>query len=102
MSSTPTNINAPEEIGQLCSEGQDIATYLFQVPNDPGQRKRVREILDTLAAHRAIANRKEFPQIVAGMKAALDEQPSMMAAESLQDGFDRLNRLWQSAKSGLF
>lgn len=91
-----------DAIGKLCYEGRDIAAYLYQVPDDAAQQDRAKQILDTLLTDKTIAKRTEFPQVVSDMREALEEQPSAMAAEVLQAGFDRLIKLWQAARSGIF
>jgi len=45
---------------------------------------------------------RELPRIAQELKAALDQPPSPAQAELLQDGFDRMVKLWQAARSGLF
>jgi hypothetical protein len=46
-------------------------------------------------------NRREMTRIVDELETALAASPSPQQVEILQDGFDRLVKLWQSAKSGL-
>jgi hypothetical protein len=41
-------------------------------------------------------------RLVEELQTAIAASPSPQQAEILQDGFDRLTRLWQAAKSGLF
>jgi hypothetical protein len=41
-------------------------------------------------------------RIVAELETAAAATPSPQQVELLQDGFDRLMRLWAAAKSGLF
>jgi len=90
-----------DPLGKLCFEGQDVATYLFQVPDDEAQWERIRGIVDAIMAETANSNRRELPAIAAELKAALSQPPSMMVAEQLMTGFDRITKLWKSAKSGL-
>ncbi|MFQ5549730.1 MAG: hypothetical protein ACE5FJ_00660 [Gemmatimonadales bacterium] len=91
-----------DAVGRLCKQGKDVADYLFQVPDDEAQRTRLREILDQIQADKSMANRKELPKLVGDLRALLDEPPSMMGAEQLQVGFDRMFKLWAAARSGLF
>jgi hypothetical protein len=90
-----------DPLGRLCFEGQDVANYLFQVPDDEAQWERVRGIVDAIMAETANTNRRELPAIAAELKAALSQPPSMMVAEQLMTGFDRITKLWKSARSGL-
>jgi hypothetical protein len=46
-------------------------------------------------------NRREMTRIVDELETALAASPSPQQVEILQDGFDRLCKLWQAAKSGL-
>ena len=91
-----------DRIGKLCFAGKDVATYLHQVPDDEGQRQKLREILDTILKESVQSKRRELPRIAQEMREALNQPPSLAAAELLMDGFDRLVKLWQSARSGLF
>jgi hypothetical protein len=49
----------------------------------------------------ARGNRREMGRIVGELETALAATPSPQQVELLQDGFDRLVKLWQAAKSGL-
>lgn len=91
-----------DKVGKLCYEGKDVAAYLYQVPDDEGQRQRLRGILDAILEATAKSSRRELPAIVKDLKGVLDAPPSIGGAEQLQDGFDRLVKLWQAARSGLF
>ena len=99
MSERPEHL---DNLGQLCHDGLDIARYLFQVPDDEGERDRDRAILKAILAEPSVKPRREMPKVVEGMQQALDGEASAMAAERLQEGFERLIRLSQAAKSGLF
>jgi hypothetical protein len=46
-------------------------------------------------------NRREMNRIVGELEVAVAASPSPQQVEILQDGFDRLVKLWQAAKSGL-
>jgi hypothetical protein len=48
------------------------------------------------------ANHRELPRIAGELLDKLAEPPSIPAAEMVQAGFDRMWRLWQAARSGLF
>ena len=91
-----------DNLGRLCADGLDIARYLFQVPDDEGERDRVRAILKAILAEPGVKSRRELPKVAQDMLQALDGEASAMAAERLQEGFERMMRLSQSAKSGLF
>jgi hypothetical protein len=90
-----------DPLGKLCFEGQDLANYLFQVPDDESQWDRVRGIVDAILKETANTRRRELPAIAREMQEALKQPPSVMVAEQLVSGFDRMTKLWKSAKSGL-
>lgn len=91
-----------DRVGKLCRMGKDSADYLFQVPDDEAELEKVKKILDAILADNSMEGRNEAPKIVSEMKEALQGPPSAVVAEQLQVGFDRLTRLWMSARSGLF
>jgi hypothetical protein len=91
-----------DRLGTLCKTGKDSATYLWQVPDDEGVRRKIAEILVEIKAEAAKQGRNEMGRIVAELEIAAAASPSPQQVELLQDGFDRLMRLWAAAKSGLF
>ncbi len=91
-----------DTLGRLCLQGQDMATYLFQVPDDEAQWTKLRSIVDEILVETAGSHRKELPRITTELQETLNGSHDMMAADQLQSGFDRLVKLWQSARSGIF
>jgi hypothetical protein len=91
-----------DRLGVLCKAGKDSATYLWQVPNDEGVRKKIVEVLAEIKVEAAKQGRQEMGRLVAELETAAAASPSPQQVELLQDGFDRLTRLWAAAKSGLF
>jgi hypothetical protein len=91
-----------DRLGKLCFQGQEIATYLFQVPDDEAQWQKARDVVQAILAEAKGSQRRELPRVAAELMEALDGAHNMMAAELLQSGFDRLVRLWEAARSGLF
>ena len=102
MTDQPKPTPPIDRVGKLCQMGKDSADYLFQVPDDAAELEKVGKILDAIIADKSMRGRKEGPKIVSEMKEALDGPPSGLVAEQLQVGFDRLTRLWMSARSGLY
>ena len=93
---------APSDaLGTLCTEGRAAAEYLWQVPDDEGVRAKVVGILERIAAEAQAQGRKEMGRIVEELTAAAKASPSPQQVDLLVDGFDRLTKLWQAAKSGL-
>jgi hypothetical protein len=91
-----------DRLGELCASGKESAEYLWQVPGDADVRKRIADILEQIQGEVAKSGRREMGRLVEDLRTAIAASPSPQQAEILQDGFDRLTRLWQAAKSGLF
>ncbi len=90
-----------DALGKLCTEGKQLADYLWQVPKDQAVRQQILGILDQIAAESAKQGRKEMPHICEELKTAAKASPSPQQVDVLVTGFDRLVGLWQAAKSGL-
>ncbi len=91
-----------DRLGELCAAGRDSATYLWQVPNDEEVRRKIADLLAQIKVEAAKGGRKEMGRIVGELETAVSVSPSPQQVELLQDGFERLIRLWAAAKSGLF
>jgi hypothetical protein len=91
-----------DRLGELCKAGRDSATYLWQVPDDDGARRKIAAVLAEIKVEAAKGGRQEMGRLAAELETALNASPSPQQVELLQDGFDRLIRLWAAAKSGLF
>jgi hypothetical protein len=91
-----------DRLGTLCKAGKDSATYLWQVPDDESVRRKIAEILREIKAEAAKQGRNEMGRIVVELETAAAASASPQQVELLQDGFDRLMRLWAAARSGLF
>lgn len=105
MSLGPTTGSVPlhlDRLGKLCFKGQEIATYLFQVPDDETQWQNARVIVDAILDETRGSQRRELPRLAAQLKEALNGAHDMMAADQLQAGFDRIVKLWKAARSGIF
>ena len=91
-----------DRLGELCKAGKDSATYLWQVPDDESVRRKIADILAEIKTEAAKGGRNEMGRVAGELESALRVSPSPQQVEILQDGFDRLMRLWAAAKSGLF
>ena len=91
-----------DRMGELCAVGKESAEYLWQVPGDADVRRKIAEILAQIHGEVAKSGRGEMARLVDELRTAIAATPSPQQAEILQDGFDRLARLWQASKSGLF
>jgi hypothetical protein len=90
-----------DALGQLCADGKASAEYLWQVPNDAEVRRKIVGILEQIGVESAKQGRREMPRLVGELKVAAQATPSPQQVDMLVDGFDRLTKLWQAAKSGL-
>lgn len=90
-----------DALGQLCVDGKASAEYLWQVPDDHAVRQKILAVLDQIGTESAKQGRREMPRIVEELKIAAQATPSPQQVDMLVDGFDRLLKLWQAAKSGL-
>ena len=100
----PRKPNPPlmDRLGELCTAGRDSATYLWQVPDDESVRRKIAQILAEIKMEAAKGGRREMGRVVEELETAIAASASPQQVEILQDGFDRLVRLWAAAKSGLF
>ncbi|HKC40578.1 MAG TPA: hypothetical protein VKC15_13625 [Gemmatimonadales bacterium] len=90
-----------DALGKLCADGKASAEYLWQVPGDSQVRLKIVGILEQIGVEAHKQNRKEMGRIVEGLATAAKATPSPQQVDLLVDGFDRLTKLWQAAKSGL-
>jgi len=90
-----------DALGQMCADGKQTAEFLWQVPKDAAARAKILELLNQIGAESAKQGRHEMPRLVEDLKIAAQASPSPQQVELLVDGFDRLTKLWQAAKSGL-
>ena len=86
---------------QMCADGKQAAEYLWQVPKDAAMRQKILDLLTQIGVESAKQGRHEMPRLVEELKIAAQATPSPQQVELLVDGFDRLYKLWQAAKSGL-
>ena len=90
-----------DALGKLCTEGKQLADYLWQVPKDAAARQKIIALLDQIAAEGTKQGRREMPRICEELRTAAKASPSPQQVDVLVTGFDRLVSLWQAAKSGL-
>jgi len=90
-----------DALGKLCADGKASAEYLWQVPDDSQVRLKIIGILEQIGVEAQKQNRKEMGRIVEELGTAAKASPSPQQVDMLVDGFDRLMKLWQAAKSGL-
>lgn len=90
-----------DALGKLIVEGKDAATFLWQVPDDQPTRARVQQILEEVRDQSARKGRREMPKLCDDLLTAIRATPSPQQVDILQDGFDRLYKLWEAAKTGL-
>lgn len=90
-----------DALGRLCTDGKAAAEYLWQVPDDSAARLKLVGLLEQIAAESAKQGRKEMGRICAELTPAVKASPSPQTVDLLVDGFDRMLKLWEAAKSGL-
>jgi hypothetical protein len=90
-----------DALGKLCADGKASAEYLWQVPDDTQMRLKLVGILGQIGVEAQKQGRKEMGRIVEELATAAKATPSPQQVDLLVDGFDRLTKLWQAAKSGL-
>jgi hypothetical protein len=101
MDSRPRPQPIMDRLGELCTSGRDSAAYLWQVPHDATVRGEIAKKLAEIRQECEQTRRREMLRIVNELETAVTASPSPQQVELLQDGFDRLCKLWQAAKSGL-
>lgn len=92
----------PDRLSELCVAGKESAEYLWQVPHDDAMRAKVADLLRQIHVEVAKTGRREMARLVDELQRAAAASASPQQTELLQDGFDRLLRLSQASKSGLF
>ena len=90
-----------DALGKLCTEGKQLAEYLWQVPDDAGAREKILGLLDQITVESTKQGRREMPRVCEELKTAAKASPSPQQVDLLVNGFDRLLQLWEAAKSGL-
>ena len=101
MADAPKRPSYVGTVTRLCQDGLDITRYLQQCPEDEGERKRLKVILSGIQRDPTVRMRREFPKIAIEMERTLRGPATQMSAEILQEGFERMTRLCDMAKSGL-
>lgn len=103
MNDTPRRRTEPllDATGTAIVAGRDAAAFLWQVPDDAATRTRLGELLTQIRDASAGQGRTEMPRLCDELLVALRAAPTPQQVDMLQDGFDRLYKLWAAAKSGL-
>ncbi len=90
-----------DALGKMVRDGKDAASYLWQVPDDAATRSRLEQLLGEIRDQSTKKGRREMPKLCEELLTALRASPSPQQVDLLQDGFDRLYKLWEAAKTGL-
>jgi hypothetical protein len=90
-----------DDLGTAIVGGKDAVAFLWQVPDDADTRRHLAELLERIRDLATKQGRTEMPKLCDEMLVAARAQPTPQHADMLQDGFDRLYKLWSAAKSGL-
>ena len=90
-----------DALGKMVVEGKDAASYLWQVPDDQATRQKLEQLVQLIRDESAKKGRREMPKLCEELLTALRASPSPQQVDLLQDGFDRLHKLWAAAKTGM-
>jgi hypothetical protein len=90
-----------DEMGTAIVTGKDAAAFLWQVPDDVATREQIVQLLTRIRDGSARQGRTEMPRLCEELLVAARAKPTPQQVDMLQDGFDRLYKLWAAAKSGL-
>src|SRR2546430_10335647 len=77
-------------LGKLCTEGKQLADYLWQGPKDEPARRKIVAILDQIAAEAGKPGRRGMPRICEELKTAAKTTPRPQQADALGTGFNPL------------
>src|SRR2546422_9384499 len=88
-------------LGKLCTEGKQLADYLWQVPKDEPARHKILAILDQIGVEAAKQGRREMPRICEELKTAAKATPSPQQVDVLGTRVDPLLSPWQGPKTRL-
>ena len=90
-----------DRLGQLIQRGRETAESLWQVPDDSAGRAQVAALLLEIRAEGEAQGKQEIPPICDRLGPAVNAAPTPQSVEILQDGFERLHKLWLATRSGL-
>ena len=94
-----------DPLGRLCFEGQDVANYLFQVPDDATQWERLGRIVDAILVETAKTFMESPKVLLAPPQGVMGMIRSVRGLELLQDaisrgkGVVRWGRTWVTGRS---
>src|SRR2546421_12979158 len=86
-------------LGKLCTEGKELADYLWQVPKDEPARQKIIAILDQIAAEAGKQGRTEVPPLCEAPKNAPKASPSPQQVDAVGSGVCRLGSPWAGAQT---
>lgn len=90
-----------DTLGESIRNGKELAAYLWQVPGDADALTRLQAITAQVRSEAAAQGRREMGRVCDEIDRAAAASPTPQQVDLLQDGFERLWKLWLSAKSGL-
>src|SRR5438552_18809673 len=79
-----------DALGKLCTDGKQLADYLWQVLDDAGARQKILEILDQIARESNMQGRREMTGICEELLTAAKELQDPQTVDMLVNGFDSL------------
>src|SRR2546428_8500052 len=87
-----------DALGKLCTDGKQLADYLWQVPDDAGARQKILEILDQIARESTKQGRRAMARICEELKTAAQASPRPQPVGMLVDRVYRLVGPLQAAE----
>lgn len=90
-----------DALGKAIQDGKELTSYLWQVPDDQSARQQVTALAGTIRKEAAAQGRREMGRVCDEIERAAAATPGPQQVELLQEGFERLFKLWQAAKSGI-
>ena len=91
-----------DRLGELCRPAATARPICGRFRTTRESVGRLPHRWSEIKAEAAKGGRQEMGRMAVELETALAASASPQQVELLQDGFDRLNRLWAAAKSGLF
>lgn len=81
-------------VGRAILEGRRLVTYLWQSPHDAATRAQLRQVLAVIRYDYTEHAGRKIQGICQEMLVALRATPSPQQVDLLENGFDRLYRIW--------
>ena len=91
----------PNPVGRTILEGRRLVTYLWQAPHDEAVRDQLRRVLAEIRNDYREHTGPRTKHICEELLLALRATPSPQQVDLLEDGFNRLYRIWNGTAGRL-